>query len=349
MKPSEYIGALIIIGIMVNQIVFFAGTILKEDSFHDYMSAVLSSVLVDQTNEVRENKNLIKLKTDIKLQEAAQLKANDMAEKGYFSHVTPDGKDPWYWLNSVDYSYIRAGENLAVNFVDSSQVTRAWMDSQSHRANILNGNYTHIGIATSQGKYKGEDAVFVVQFFATPDFIENKYLAKNEIKDEPVSEENTDTEEDSEDEVFLATEDAQTNSDKTIEKPEENTLAKDINIYSEEELLEPFIGVLGSQDIATEISQSDEIYVKVMNRFLSVPFRVTVIISLILLFASFIYGLRGIFIKFHPHKDKIISPKSKIFIEVSDYRYLKQGFLLVFIIIIFTYVSSLLVPTLFIG
>ena len=48
-----------------------------------------------------------------------------------------------------------AGENLAVNFSDSQDVTNAWMNSPEHRANILNGDFTQIGIATAQGTYKG--------------------------------------------------------------------------------------------------------------------------------------------------------------------------------------------------
>lgn len=337
MKPSEYIGAIIIIGIIVNQLVFLAGTVLNQDSFHQYMSAVLSGVLVEQTNEVREDKNLIKLKTDSLLQEAAQLKANDMAEKGYFAHVTPDGKQPWYWLSAVSYPYIRAGENLAVNFVDSSQVTSAWMDSPTHRENILNGNYTHIGIATAQGKHKGKDAIYVVQFFATPDFSKSKYATAPSVEEKDIKE----------DEV-VSTDEVATTVDE-VEIVKDAPVMKGSLVYSEEELLEPFVGVLGAQDIATEISQADEIYIRTTDRFLSVPFKVTVGIFTALLLSSFLYGLRGIFIHFHPDNKKKISIHSKVSLEVSDYRYLKQGFLLVFIIVLFTYVSSLLLPSIYIG
>jgi len=52
------------------------------------------------------------------LEQAAQLKANDMAEKGYFAHTSPDGKTPWEWLKDVSYPFLAAGENLAVNFLD---------------------------------------------------------------------------------------------------------------------------------------------------------------------------------------------------------------------------------------
>lgn len=102
------------------------------------------------------------------LSAAAQLKANDMAAKGYFAHVSPDGKTPWYWIDKVGYSYDYAGENLAVNFIDSADVSNAWMASPTHRANILNPVFKEVGTATAVGTYKGRNAIFVVQLFGTP-------------------------------------------------------------------------------------------------------------------------------------------------------------------------------------
>ena len=133
------------------------------------LATVLSSVLVDQTNGERSQYGLSgTLSVNEKLVIAAQAKADDMARRGYFSHNTPEGKEPWVFLKDAGYSYDAAGENLAVNFVESSDVTRAWMNSPGHRANILNGKYTEIGIATAQGTYKGNDAIFVVQYFGKP-------------------------------------------------------------------------------------------------------------------------------------------------------------------------------------
>lgn len=133
-----------------------------------YLAEIFSTVLVKQTNEERVDNNLSTLRTSALLTKAAQLKANDMAEKGYFSHNTPDGKDSWYWFTLAGYAYAYAGENLAVNFTDSSDVTRAWMQSPDHRANIVNGNFQEVGIATAEGTYKGKSTTFVVQLFGTP-------------------------------------------------------------------------------------------------------------------------------------------------------------------------------------
>lgn len=134
----------------------------------DFLAAVLPGVLVTLANEDRSANGVGELAVDPLLVAAAQLKANDMAEKGYFAHVTPDGYQPWHFLQLVGYNYEAAGENLAVNFSDSEDVQKAWMKSPGHRENLLRGQYTHVGIATAVGTYKGKEAIFVAQFFGRP-------------------------------------------------------------------------------------------------------------------------------------------------------------------------------------
>lgn len=133
------------------------------------LSAVYGSVLVALANDERSLNNAGKLTVNATLERAAQMKADDMAQKGYFSHNTPDGKTPWYWFEQVGYKYKHAGENLAVNFTDSEEVHTAWTKSRGHFLNIINPRYTEIGIATSTGMYKGREAIFVVQMFGTPE------------------------------------------------------------------------------------------------------------------------------------------------------------------------------------
>lgn len=132
------------------------------------LAAVVTSTLVDLANNDRAGENEQALTVNTKLAEAAQEKANDMAEKGYFAHVSPDGRDSWSWFKDVGYSFSYAGENLAVNFTDSKDVEQAWMNSPTHRANILNGKFTEVGIATAEGEYHGKHAIFVVQMFGRP-------------------------------------------------------------------------------------------------------------------------------------------------------------------------------------
>jgi len=132
------------------------------------LAAVISSVLVDLVNGDRGGNSVGGLTVNQTLTVAAQAKADHMAANGYFAHISPDGKDSWYWFRQAGYAFTYAGENLAVDFSDSIDVERAWMNSPTHRANILNGNFTEIGIATAQGTYKGRPTTFVVQMFGLP-------------------------------------------------------------------------------------------------------------------------------------------------------------------------------------
>ncbi len=134
----------------------------------NYLATILPTVLIAETNVSRAEVGQNELATNETLAYAAQLKANDMAEKGYFAHISPDGTTPWYWIQQAGYSYSDAGENLAVNFVDSEEVHNAWMNSPTHRANILRDGFTEIGIATASGMYNGRSAIFVVQYFGKP-------------------------------------------------------------------------------------------------------------------------------------------------------------------------------------
>ncbi len=126
------------------------------------------NALVDETNQNRVTNGLPDLQMNPLLEAAARAKANDEASKGYFAHTSPQGLTPWYWFQQVGYNFDYAGENLAVNFSDSQDVTDAWMNSPEHRANILSNDFTQIGIATAQGIYNGQPATFVVEEFGAP-------------------------------------------------------------------------------------------------------------------------------------------------------------------------------------
>jgi uncharacterized protein YkwD len=135
---------------------------------YPFVAAIAASTLIEFTNADRRENQLGNLRVSAALQEAAQLKADDMAAKGYFAHESPDGHSPWYWFQTAGYDFSYAGENLAVDFSESDDVEKAWMSSLQHRANILSGNFTEIGIATAEGMYEGRQATFVVQEFGAP-------------------------------------------------------------------------------------------------------------------------------------------------------------------------------------
>ena len=147
----------------------------------DFTALVLPKVLVDYANQDRDAKNYNHLAINPVLEKAAQMKANDMAENSYFAHKSPAGKTPWYWFEQVGYDFSYAGENLAVNFNDSIDVNTAWMNSPGHRDNIMNSNFTEIGIATADGMYQGKRTTFVVQLFGRPAVKENLPVLKKVV------------------------------------------------------------------------------------------------------------------------------------------------------------------------
>lgn len=132
------------------------------------VGTVLPAVVVNLTNEERSDINAQPLRRSTTLDAAAKLKAEHMAKNQYFAHFAPDGTTPWHWFDEAGYVYAHAGENLAIHFTDSDEVVEAWMNSPTHRANIVSGKFTEIGVATAKGTYDGYDTVYVVQLFGTP-------------------------------------------------------------------------------------------------------------------------------------------------------------------------------------
>ncbi len=133
-----------------------------------FLSAVLPGALVDLTNSERTKFVVPELKVNPLLAQAAEAKAKDMAQKGYFAHTGPDGTTPWQWILNTGYVFDRAGENLAVNFYGSEDVVKAWMNSPGHKKNIIDAGFTEVGIGVAEGMYEGRTVLFVAQMFGTP-------------------------------------------------------------------------------------------------------------------------------------------------------------------------------------
>jgi len=131
-------------------------------------STITSAAVVALTNADRSANGSDAVAEDTRLDTIAQKKAADMLARGYFSHDTPDGKNPWSWLISENYYYYFAGENLAMGFASAQSLEQAWMHSPTHRSNIVNPIYTRVGIGTASGAYLGKQTTVVVEFFATP-------------------------------------------------------------------------------------------------------------------------------------------------------------------------------------
>lgn len=122
--------------------------------------AVLKLVNAERSKEGLQPLTLSKKLTDI-----AYTKAKDMAEKGYFSHQSPTYGSPFDMLKQFGVSYSAAGENIAAGQKTAQEVMNNWMNSSGHKANILNKNYTQIGVGFYRG---GEYGTEWVQLFIKP-------------------------------------------------------------------------------------------------------------------------------------------------------------------------------------
>ena len=130
-----------------------------------YSANISVSEVIRLTNQKRSEAGLNSLILNTNLSDAAYTKGLDMINKDYWAHVGPDGTQPWKFFNDFGYKYKYAGENLARDFTNSASAVDAWMNSPTHRENILNPKYKEIGIGVVEGDLAGSDTTIIVQFF----------------------------------------------------------------------------------------------------------------------------------------------------------------------------------------
>ena len=105
-------------------------------------------------NEIRAENGLKVLTYDWELARVARYKSQDMKDNKYFSHTSPVYGTPFQMIKNFGISYRSAGENIAKGYATPQAVVNGWMNSSGHRANILNANFTHIGVGyVSGGNY----------------------------------------------------------------------------------------------------------------------------------------------------------------------------------------------------
>jgi len=140
------------------------------NSSNDTKVKLSTKNIIDITNRQRkENGDLVMLKENRKLDISAQIKVDDMLSKQYFEHTSPDGTKVADLADHISYEYITIGENLALgNFASDEELVKAWMDSKGHRENILNKNYTEIGVAVGYGEFEGRKTWLAVTHFGLP-------------------------------------------------------------------------------------------------------------------------------------------------------------------------------------
>ncbi|MFA6007329.1 MAG: CAP domain-containing protein [Candidatus Shapirobacteria bacterium] len=165
LKPS-FLGIFIAI-YLLNQSILHSLTVIKPGVL-GYSSEITIQKVLDQTNAVRQKQGLSLLQYNVILSQSATAKAQDMFANNYWAHNSPQGKTPWDFFKAAGYQYSIAGENLAKDFYDTETLMQAWMNSPTHRENILSPKYQEIGIGVVNGILNGVKTTLVVQHFGTP-------------------------------------------------------------------------------------------------------------------------------------------------------------------------------------
>ena len=105
-------------------------------------------------NQERAAAGLSPLTMDESLRKVARIKSTDMCTNGYFSHTSPTYGSPFDMMKQFGISYTKAGENIAQGYTTPEAVVKGWMNSSGHRKNILDSDFTHIGVGyDSNGHY----------------------------------------------------------------------------------------------------------------------------------------------------------------------------------------------------
>ncbi|RWZ58037.1 hypothetical protein EQV77_09630 [Halobacillus fulvus] len=125
----------------------------NEEAVSSDVSAFEQKV-VELTNAERAKQGLAPLELDPELSVVAKDKSLDMQNNNYFSHNSPNYGSPFDMMKAYGIDYRTAGENIAMGQTSPEQVVNGWMNSEGHRKNIMNPNFTHIGVGHAEnGNY----------------------------------------------------------------------------------------------------------------------------------------------------------------------------------------------------
>jgi len=136
-----------------------------------YSTEMSTSNLLAGTNAERTSRGLAPLAINGQLNSSAASKAADMVARDYWAHNTPDGQEPWVFFDAAGYNYQKAGENLAYGFGTSSETITGWMNSPSHRDNMLDAEYTEVGFGFLNSPNftgTGEETIIVAHYARPP-------------------------------------------------------------------------------------------------------------------------------------------------------------------------------------
>jgi uncharacterized protein YkwD len=121
--------------------------------------------ILDLVNQDRREAGVPALRWSERLAAIARLHVADMVERNYFSHYSPEGAGPGERAAACGYRWTRIGENIAEGQPTSDQVAKYWIRSPEYRVNILNPDFTEMGVAY---KLNSDGRPLWVQAFGRP-------------------------------------------------------------------------------------------------------------------------------------------------------------------------------------
>ncbi|MEI7498504.1 MAG: CAP domain-containing protein [Candidatus Falkowbacteria bacterium] len=127
-----------------------------------------AQTIIEKTNQIRISAGQKPLKSNVKLMQAAKSKADDMILNQYFAHISPQGQGLAYWLRGSKYKYDSAGENLAIGFTSPDAALLAWRLSPTHYANLVDPDFSEVGVSVAAGQLGKTDTSVVAQLFGKP-------------------------------------------------------------------------------------------------------------------------------------------------------------------------------------
>ncbi len=130
--------------------------------------ALSSARVIDGINEARAAEGLPPLTENRALTSSAKLKIAELMKKGALVHTSSPAGSAWPVLVQGGYTYIHAGENLAVNIESEQEIVDEWIDSPLHKKNMVDPRFTDVGVAIGQGFYKGRKSYYGVAYFGEP-------------------------------------------------------------------------------------------------------------------------------------------------------------------------------------
>jgi uncharacterized YkwD family protein/spore coat assembly protein SafA len=125
----------------------------------------IESQVIQLVNQERAAHGLKALKANWQLSRVARIKSEDMRVQGYFSHTSPTYGSPFDMIRAFQIDFRTAGENIAAGQSTAKQVMESWMNSPGHRQNILNADFTELGVGYASG---GSQRHYWTQMFIRP-------------------------------------------------------------------------------------------------------------------------------------------------------------------------------------